>query len=203
MITNRIEFEEKKGAKMKVVGFNGSPRKGGNTALLLKEVLRELEQEGIDTELVEMSEKKIHGCIACQKCFENKNQRCAVSDDAANEYIEKILQAQGIVLGSPVYFMDITPEMKALVDRAGFVSLANGRMFRNKVGAVVAAFRRSGAMHAIDSMNHLLLSQEFFIAGRAVGIGREKGEVLKDEEGLQLARTLGQRMAFLLKKLYG
>lgn len=188
---------------MKVVAFNGSPRKGGNTTLLLREVLGELEKEGIETELVEMSEKKIHGCIACQKCFEKKNQRCAVDDDAANEYIEKILQAQGVVLGSPVYFMDVTPEMKALIDRAGFVSMANGRMFRSKVGAVVAAFRRSGAMHAIDSMNHLLLSQEFFIAGRAVGIGREKGEVLKDEEGLQLARSLGQRMAFLLKKLHG
>lgn len=187
---------------MKVVAFNGSPRKDGNTTILIKHVLGELEKEGIETELVELLAKQIHGCIACYKCFENKDQRCAVKDDAANEYIEKILGAQGIILGSPVYFMDVTPEMKALIDRAGFVSLANGRMFKNKVGGAVAALRRSGGMHAIDSMNHFLLSQEFFIVGRVLGFGREKGEVVKDEEGIQLAGALGQRMAWLLKKLY-
>jgi len=188
---------------MKVVGFNGSPREDGNTTILINHVFRELEKEGIETELFQLSEKEIHGCIACYKCFENKDQRCAVKNDAANEYIEKALGAQGIVLGSPVYFVDVTPEMKALIDRAGFVSLANGRMFRNKVGGAVAAFRRSGAMHAIDSMNHFFLSQEIFIAGRVIGIGKEKGEVEKDEEGMQWAKSLGQRMAWLLRKLYG
>jgi len=188
---------------MKVVGFNGSPRKGGNTAILINRVFQELEKEGIETELVELSSRPIHGCIACQKCFEKKDQRCAVKDDAANEYIEKILSAQGIILGSPVYFMDVTPEMKALIDRTGFVSLANGRMYRNKVGAVLAAARRAGAVNTTDSMNHFFLSQEIFIVGRAIGIGREKGEVEKDEEGMQLAKTLGQRMAWLLKRLYG
>ena len=188
---------------MKVIGFNGSPRKDGNTTILINHVFRELEKEGIETELVQLSEKGIHGCIACYKCFENKDRRCAVKDDAVNESIEKILGAQGLILGSPVYFIDVTPEMKALIDRAGFVSLANGRMFRNKVGGTVAAFRRSGAMHAIDSMNHFLLSQEIFLVGRAIGVGKEKGEVEKDEEGIQLAKSLGQRMAWLLKKLHG
>ena len=187
---------------MKVVGFNGSPRKDGNTSILINHVFNELKQEGIGTELVQLSEKDIRGCIACYKCIENKDQRCAVKTDAANEYIEKILSADGIVLGSPVYFMDVTPEMKALIDRTGFVSLANGRMYKDKVGATVAAFRRSGGMHAIDSMNHFLLSQQFFIVGRSVGMGREKGEVEKDEEGIQLAKSLGQRMAWLLKKLH-
>ena len=188
---------------MKVVAFNGSPRKDGNTFILINRVFQELEKEGTETELVQLSAKQIHGCIACYKCFENKDQRCAVKDDAANEYIEKILGAQGIVLGSPVYFIDVTPEMKALIDRTGFVSSANGRMFKNKVGGTVAAVRRSGGMHTIDSMNHFLLGQEIFIAGRALGIGKEKGEVEKDEEGMQLAKTLGQRMAVLLKKLHG
>lgn len=188
---------------MKVIGFNGSPRKDGNTAILFNRVFRELEKESIETELVQLSAKEIHGCIACYKCLENKDQQCTVKSDAANEYIGMMTKAQGIILGSPVYFIDVTPEMKALIDRSGFVSRANGGMYRNKVGAVVAAFRRSGAMHAIDTMNHFLLSQEIFIVGRAIGVGRDKGEVEKDEEGMQLAKTLGQRMAWLLKKLYG
>jgi len=90
--------------------------------------------------------------------------------------------------------------MKALIDRSGFVSRANGGMYKNKVGATVAAFRRSGGMHAIDSMNHFLLSQEIFIVGRAIGIGRDKGEVEKDEEGMQLVRSLGRRMAWLMRR---
>jgi multimeric flavodoxin WrbA len=192
-----------KEGEMKVIAFNGSPRKDGNTFILINHVFRELEKEEFETELVQLSEKEIHGCIACYKCFENKDKRCAVKTDAANEYIEKIINADGIVLGSPVYFMDVTPEMKALIDRAGFVSLANGRMYTNKVGATVAAFRRTGAMHAVDSMNHFFLSQQIFIVGRAVGVGREKGEAEKDEEGVQLAKSLGHRMGWLLKKLYG
>jgi multimeric flavodoxin WrbA len=186
---------------MKAIAFNGSPRKDGNTSILIKQVLRELEKEGVETELVQLSGKEIHGCISCYKCFENKDRRCAVKDDALNEYIEKMTMAEGMILGSPVYFIDITPEMKALIDRSGFVSRANGGMYKNKVGATVAAFRRSGGMHAIDSMNHFLLSQEIFIVGRAIGIGRDKGEVEKDEEGMQLVRSLGQRMAWLMQRI--
>jgi len=188
---------------MKVIAFNGSPRKDGNTTLLINKVFNELEREGMETEMVQLSAREIHGCIACYKCMENKDQRCAVKDDAANEYIEKMTGAQGIILGSPVYFIDVTPEMKALIDRTGFVSRANGGIYRNKVGGAVVALRRSGGMHAIDSMNHFLLSQDIVIAGRVLGIGRDKGEVEKDEEGIQLAKSLGQRMGWLLRKLYG
>ncbi len=187
---------------MKVLGFNGSPRKDGNTGILIHKVFQELEKEGIETELVQLSHKTIHGCIACYKCLKNKDQRCAVNDDAANDYIEKMSQAQGIVLGSPVYFMDVTPEIKALIDRTGFVSRSNGGMFRNKVGSLVAAARRTGAVHTLDTMSHFFLSMEMIIAGRAIGVGRDKGDVEKDEEGLMLANSLGQRMAWLLKKLY-
>jgi multimeric flavodoxin WrbA len=188
---------------MKVVAFNGSPRKDGNTTLLINHLLRELEHEGIQTELVQLSEKEIRGCIACFKCHENQDRHCAVKEDAANEYIEKITAAQGIVLGSPVYFQDVTPEMKALIDRAGFVGLANGKMYRNKVGASLACFRRSGGMHTVDAMNHFFLGNEVIIVGRALGVGREKGEVAKDEEGVQIASSLGQRMAWVLKRLHG
>jgi multimeric flavodoxin WrbA len=188
---------------MKVVGFNGSPRRDGNTGILIHRVFHELEKEGIETEFVQLSHKRIHGCIACYKCVENKDQRCAVEDDAANEYIEKMTQAQGVVLGSPVYFLDVTPEMKALIDRLGFVSRSNRGMFRNKVGSLVAAARRSGAVHTLDTMCHFFLSMEMITVGRAIGLGLDKGDVERDKEGLMLANALGQRMAWLLKRLYG
>lgn len=186
---------------MKVVAFNGSPRKDGNTTILINHVFRELEKEGVETELVQLSGKKIHGCIACYKCFENKDQRCAVKDDIANECIEKMIKAEGIILGSPVYFTDVTAEMKALIDRAGFVSMANGGMYKNKVGAAVVAVRRSGAVHTLDTLSHFFLAGQMIIIGRGIGVGRDKGEVEKDEEGMQSVKALGQRMAWLLKKL--
>ncbi len=187
---------------MKVVAFNGSPRKDGNTNNLINRLLRELEREGIETELVRLSDKEIRGCIACFKCHENLDRRCAVKNDAANEYIEKIIGAQGVVLGSPVYFQDVSSEMKALIDRAGFVGLANGKMYRNKVGASVACFRRSGGMHTIDAMNHFFLSNELIIVGRALGVAKDLGDIEKDEEGKQVATLLGQRMAWTLKRLH-
>lgn len=188
---------------MKVVALNGSPRKDGNSFILIKAVFRELEKEGIKTELLQLSEKEIRGCIACYKCRENRDQRCAVKTDAANEYIEKMAQADGILLGSPVYFTDVTAEMKALIDRAGFVSRANGGMYRNKVGAAVVALRRTGAIHTLDTLNHFFLSGEMIIVGRGIGMGRDKGDVERDEEGMQAVKTLGQRMAWLLKRLHG
>jgi len=186
---------------MKVVGFNGSPRKDGNTTALMGYVLREIEKEGIATELVQLSGKPIRGCIACYKCFENKDGRCAVKKDAANAYIEKMAGAQGIVLASPSYFQDVTAEMKALIDRAGFVGLANGKMYRDKVGAAVACFRRTGSVHTIETMNHFFLSNDLVIAGRAVGLARDKGDMEKDAEGIGQAENLGRRMAWLMKKL--
>lgn len=188
---------------MKVVAFNGSPRKDGNTTILINHVFREIEKEGVETELVQLSGKRIHGCIACYKCFENKDRRCAVKDDVANECIEKMIKAEGIILGSPVYFTDVTAEMKALMDRAGFVSMANGGMYKNKVGATVVAVRRSGAIHTLDTMNHFFLAGQMIVVGRGIGVGRDKGEVEKDEEGLQAVKALGQRMAWLLKRLRG
>ena len=187
---------------MKVVAFNGSPRKDGNTYILINHVFRELEKEGIETELVQLSAKAIRGCIACYKCFENQDQRCAIKNDSANECIEKMTTAQGIVLGSPSYFQDVTAEMKALIDRAGFVGLANGKLYKNKVGASLSCFRRSGGMHTVETMNHFFFSNEIIIAGRARSVARDKGEVEKDEEGVQMAQTLGQKIAWMMKKLY-
>jgi len=188
---------------MKVVAFNGSPRKDGNTSILIRYMFNEIVKEGIETELVHLSYKTIHGCIACEKCAQNKDQRCAVKDDSANEYIEKMLGADGIILGSPVYFQGMTPEMKALIDRTGYVSRSNGRMFRDKVGAAVVAVRRSGGISTLDVMNHFFLSGQMIIAGRGIAYGREIGAVEKDDEGIGLVKLLGQKMAWLLKKVNG
>jgi multimeric flavodoxin WrbA len=190
--------------RKKVVAFNGSARKGGNTAILLRYVLKELEAEGIETELIEMSGTKIHGCLACRECSKKKNRRCSQTGDMGNVYIEKMEQADGILLGSPTYVADVTPEIKALMDRACLVSKANGGLFRRKVGAGVVAVRRAGAIHAFDALNHFFLISEMIVPGSSywnIGIGLEPGDVERDEEGIRTMKTLGQNMAWLLKKI--
>jgi multimeric flavodoxin WrbA len=189
---------------MKVVAFNGSPRKEGNTAFLIKHVLTELEKEGIETEIVRIGGKSIHGCIACSKCFENRDRRCVIDKDIVNECIEKMLEADGIILASPTYFADLTPELKALIDRAGFVAKANDELFRRKVGAAVVAVRRAGSVHVFDSINHFFTISQMIIPGSSywnIGIGLAEGDVEKDEEGIRTMKVLGQNMAWLLKKL--
>ena len=189
---------------MKVIAFNGSARKDGNTAILINQVFGELEKQDIETEMMQLSGQKVKGCIACYKCFENKDQRCSVKNDIVNDCIERMLQADGIILASPTYFADVSAELKALIDRAGLVAKANGDMFRRKVGAAIVAVRRGGSVHAFDSMNHFFLISQMIIPGSSywnMGFGLEIGDVEKDEEGLQTMKTLGQNMAWLLKKI--
>jgi len=190
---------------MKVVAFNGSARKDGNTAILINHVLQELEKEGIETELVQLKGKKIRGCVACMKCFENKNQRCSVDTDDINSFIEKMVESDGIILGSPTYFANVSTEMKALIDRAGMTSIANGNMLKRKVGAAVVAVRRGGAIHVFNSLNHFFFIEEMIVPGSSywnMGFGLDKGEVESDEEGLQTMKVLGQNMAWLLQKIH-
>ncbi len=188
---------------MKVVAFNGSPRKDGNTSILLKEVLSELQKAGIETELVHLK-GPLRGCIACTKCFENKDQRCVFDADMINSCIEKMIKADGILLGSPTYFADLTPELKALIDRAGFVCGANGNLLKRKVGAAVVVARRAGAVHVFDSINHFFLISQMIVPGSIywnLGIGLQEGDVANDQEGLMTMRVLGQNMAFVIKKI--
>lgn len=190
---------------MKVVAFNGSARKNGNTAILLNLVLEELQKEKIETELIQLSGRPLQGCIACYKCFKNKDFKCAVDNDVVNEYIEKMREADGIVLGTPTYFSDVSAGMKALIERSGMVSRANSDMFQRKVGAGVVAVRRAGAIHAFNSLNFFFLIGQMIVPGSSywnIGLGREPGDVEKDAEGVQTMRTLGQNMAWLLKKLH-
>jgi len=189
---------------MKVVAFNGSARKDGNTAILVNTLFAELKREKIQTELVPLSGKKIRGCTACGKCFEKKDRQCVIANDIVNECIEKMLDADGIILASPTYFADVSTEMKALIDRAGFVAKANDDMFRRKVGAAVVAVRRGGAIHAFDTMNHFFFISQMVVPGSSywnVGIGLEAGDVESDDEGLATMKTLGANMAWVMKKL--
>lgn len=191
---------------MKVVAFNGSARKDGNTAILVKTVFAELKRAGIRTELVQLAGKKIHGCTACSKCFTNQDRQCAVKGDILNACIEKMLEADGIILASPTYFSDVSTEMKALIDRAGFVAKANQDMFRRKVGASIVAVRRGGAIHAFDTMNHFFFISQMVVPGSSywnIGLGLAPGDVEGDEEGLMTMQTLGANMAWLLKKING
>jgi multimeric flavodoxin WrbA len=189
---------------MKVVAFNGSARKDGNTAILIRKVFSELEAEGIETEMIQLAGKTVKGCIACGRCFKSKDGRCAVDDDVVNECIEKMTEADGIILGSPTYFSDVTAEMKALIDRAGYVARANSHMLKHKVGASLVAVRRAGAIHTFDSMNHFFLIGQMIVVGSSywnVGFGLAKGDVEQDKEGMETMQTLGKNMAWLLKKI--
>lgn len=191
---------------MKVVAFNGSPRKNGNTSILIRTVFEVLEKEGIETELVNLAGKDIKGCIACYKCFEQKENeyKCLSIDDIINECIEKMIKADGIILGSPTYFSNVTTEMKAFIDRAGMVAYANPGLLRHKVGASVSVATVSGTTQALMMMDSFFLCLEMFIVGSSyfnMALGNEKGDVEKDERGLGTMKVLGRNMAFLLKKL--
>ena len=191
---------------MKVVAINGSARKDGNTASMVRWVFDELEKEGIETELIQLAGKKPAGCLSCYQCFVKANRRCAVDTDVVNDVLAKMDQADGIILASPVYFANITSEIKALIDRAGFVSMANGHMFARKVGAAVVAARRAGAVFTFDALNHFFFINQMIVPGSNywnMGYGLDKGEVEKDAEGRSTMSVLGQNMAWLLKKIHG
>jgi multimeric flavodoxin WrbA len=191
---------------VKVVAFNGSARKKGNTEAMIQRVFEELEKESIQTELAQLSNKTLKGCIACMQCFGNKDQHCAVNDDDMNICIGKMLEADGIILGSPTYFADVSTEMKALIDRAGMVAIANDYMFKRKIGAAVVAVRRAGSIHAFDTMNHFFTINQMIIPGSTywnMGFGLEKEEVKSDKEGMDTMKNLGQNMAWLMKKILG
>jgi multimeric flavodoxin WrbA len=185
---------------VKAIAINGSPRKGGNTETLLRKVLEPLTKAGWETEFIQLGGKQIHGCRACYQCFKKKNARCGQKADAFDPCLEKMIEADAIILGSPTYFTDVSAEVKALLDRAGLVAVANGGLFRRKIGAAVVAVRRGGGTHAFDTINHMFLMSGAIVPGSTywnLGFGLEKGDVKKDEEGLRNMVDLGQTIAWL------
>ncbi|SHH38979.1 flavodoxin family protein [Clostridium grantii] len=186
---------------MKVVAFNGSPKKEGNTYQALKIVGEELEKQNIEFEILHVGNKNIRGCAACNMCAKNKNEKCIINDEV-NDMIQKMKEADGIILGSPVYYAGIAGTMKAFLDRAFYVTSVNGMMLKYKVGASLAAVRRSGGIPTFDSLNHYITYSEMFMPASNywnVVHGTKPGDVNEDEEGKQIARILGTNMAWLMK----
>lgn len=186
---------------MKALAINGSPRKGGNTEILLRKILEPLAAAGHKTDYVQVGGTRIRGCTACGACGRLQNKRCVIEDDIFNLAFAKMLDADAIVIGSPVYFADVTAETKALIDRAGRVARTNGGLLGRKIGAAAVAARRGGAIHAVDAINHLFLANQMLVPGSTYwnfGLGRDPGDVLADEEGLANMQDLGEQIAWLL-----
>ncbi len=187
---------------MFAVAVNGSPRRGGNTEILLKEVLGVLRKARWRTELAEVGGTDIRGCTACGICLVKKDRQCAIKKDVFNEIFAKMLKADAIILGSPVYFGGVSSDMKALLERSGYVARTNGNAFAGKIGAAVVALRRGGATHAFDTINHMFLMSRMIVPGSTywnMGFGRDKGEVSADEEGLANMRHLGAAIDWLAR----
>ncbi|MDP4209673.1 MAG: flavodoxin family protein [Bacteroidota bacterium] len=186
---------------MKVVAINGSPNKEGNTYHALNMVGSKLKDQGIDFEIIHIGNKAIRGCLACGKCAKNKDEKCVITTDSLNEWIQNLKAADGIILASPVHYAGIPGTMKSFLDRAFYVAGSNGGLFRHKVGAAVVAVRRTGGSSTFDSLNHFLNYSEMILATSNywnIIHGRIPGEVVKDDEGVQIMEVLGNNMAWLL-----
>lgn len=189
---------------MKVLAINGSARKGGNTKIAIDAVFESLKKENIETEIIELAGQKVKGCRACYQCKELLNKRCVFDDDIINRIIEKMLDADAIILASPTYFADMTTELKALIDRAGVVARCNGNMLKRKIGAAVVVGRRGGPVNAFDNINNFFLIEEMIIPGSNywnIVFGGAKGSAKEDIEGLKTMSVLGENIAWLLKKI--
>lgn len=189
---------------MKVVAFNGSPRKDGNTASMIWAVFQELAKADIEVEMVQLAEQVLFPCKACGECSRTPDRRCIIKEDIINSCVDKMIEADGIIFGSPVYFADVTAQMKILIDRAGMVSGANASSFRRKVGAGIIVARRSGGIHAFHTINSLFLLREMILPGGNywnIAFGGQVGDAMDDIEGVKSMAALGRNMAWLLKKL--
>ncbi len=185
---------------MYVLAINGSARKGGNTELLLREVISELKDSGWETEIVKVGGTAIRGCLACKECKENKDNQCVNKKDIFNDIYAKMLRADAMILGSPTYFAAISADLKALIERAGYVAMANDNAFAGKIGAAVVAVRRGGSIHAFDTINHMFQISRMIIPGSTywnMGFGAAEGEILEDEEAMANMRHLGKCIDWL------
>lgn len=186
---------------MKVLAFNGSPRRKGNTYHALELVCETLEKENIETEIIQVGSKKISGCLACRTCVKKRDERCSI-DDEVNDWLQSMKTADGLLFGSPVHYSAVGGNMKSFLDRVFYVAGVNGSLFRHKVGASVVAVRRSGGLPAFNELNNYLHYSEMMIPASNywnVIHGTLPGDALKDEEGKQIMRILAKNMAYLLK----
>ncbi|MDR2430896.1 MAG: flavodoxin family protein [Candidatus Margulisbacteria bacterium] len=185
-----------------VLAINGSPRRNGNTAHMLNTVLAVCRQAGLSAELYQAGGREVRGCLACGSCYQ-KPGRCA-QDDWVNEVYAKMKEAAVMLLGSPTYFADLTPELKAIIDRCGYVSRGDGKAFSRKIGAAVCAVRRAGSLHVLDSIQHFFLINDMIVPGSSywnMSLARDIGDYGKDAEGAATMARLGENIVWLAQKL--
>lgn len=186
---------------MKVVTINGSPKRSGNTAFALDTVSGVLRGAGIETSRIEMGTAAIHGCIACGRCAREQDRRCVFDDDLVNRHMDELLEADGIIVGSPVYYAGINGTLKCFLDRVFFVAGQGGGLFRHKVGAAVVAVRRGGEVAAFDQLIKYFTISEMYVPSGTywnMVFGAQPGEAAGDPEGVQNMQRLGENMAWLM-----
>lgn len=191
---------------MKVLGISGSPRRDGNTATLIHTAFDVLHEEGIETEYLSVADHSVKPCIACGGCFTSESPRCTQKDPAFDGIIEKFAAADGILIGSPVYFGSATPQLISLMDRVGYVARRHPQLLRRKVGAAVVVARRAGQNFTFAQLNYFFLIAEMIVPGSTywnVAVGKAPGEVENDKEGMDTIKNLARNMAWLMKKTAG
>ena len=189
---------------MKVLGISGSPRCGGNTDILVKIALDVCSEQGLQTEFLSLADRPIKPCMACRGCATAEGLRCVQEDPAFEGIVEKFQEADGILVGSPVYFGSATPQTMALLDRVGYVARMKQNFLKRKVGAAVVVARRAGQNFTFAQLNYFFLINEMIVPGSTywnVAFGLEKGTVKNDPEGLATVRTLAVNMAWLIKRV--
>ena len=183
---------------MKIFAVNGSVRVNGNTAYLLNCILNFFSEKNEETKLIQLGKENISGCLACGKCRENGI--CSISQDVVNNVFEEMKVADAIIIGSPVYYADITSNTKSLIERVGNLTRANNNILARKVGASVISVRRGGAIHSFNSINHLYLISQMIIAGSSywnIGVGNSEN----DTEGINTMQTLAKNIYWLVDKI--
>jgi len=187
---------------VKVIAINGSPHNEGNTYQAINIVFDELKKQNIETDIIHIGNKSISGCLACNDCFKKRDEECIIKNDIVNESIQKMKESDGILLASPVHYASVAGNMKSFLDRVFYTSGANKNLFRHKVGASLVAVRRSGGLPAFNVLNNYLTYSEMIIPTSNywnVIHGTTPGDILKDEEGIQVLRVLGKNMAWIMK----
>jgi multimeric flavodoxin WrbA len=189
---------------VRVLGIAGSPRRDGNTEILMKTALGVLAEEGLQTEFLSLADRPIKPCVACRGCFASDTIRCVQEDPAFEGILDKFSQADGILVGSPVYFGSATPQIMALLDRVGYVARKHPQLLRRKAGAAIVVARRAGQNFTFAQLNYFFLISEMIVPGSTywnVAFGREKGEVENDAEGMETVKNLARNMAWLMKRI--
>jgi len=191
---------------MYAIAINGSPRKGGNTEHLLNEVLAPLKDAGWETEVIRIGGTGLRGCTACSGCFKSKDNKCVLKEDEFNGIFEKFLKADALILGSPTYFADVTAEMKALIDRTGYVARGGGSLFSRKIGAALAVARRAGTMNVYQTINNFFLINDMIVPGSSywnVSLSRDPGDYAEDAEANGVMEHLAENILWLNEKIRG